>query len=186
MDLDEVAEEVSSGVDNIRDDDAPADSADMPDASDLDDTIALDDVMPLTSVEYGDDFDGEDVMLGFDSRSVLGAEERNAVIQEVKQRAEKNGGYVTYDELNQIVPATIQDEATTDEYLSLLQAPGVDVIRPEDVENYRAVQDKRAFIIQDVDARFRQRLLCRLYIAEMLMVSVAKPDSFREARHIFV
>ncbi len=143
MDLDEVAEEVSSGVDNILDDDAPADSADMPDASDLDDTIALDDVMPLTSVEYGDDFDGEDVMLGFDSRSVLGAEERNAVIQEVKQRAEKNGGYVTYDELNQIVPATIQDEATTDEYLSILQALGVDVIRPEDVENYRAVKDKR-------------------------------------------
>ena len=141
-DLDEVADEVSSGVD-ILDDDAPSDSADMPDASDLEDTIALDDVMPLTSVEYGDDFDGEDVMLGFDSRSVLGAEERNAVIQEVKQRAEKNGGYVTYDELNQIVPATIQDEATTDEYLSILQALGVDVIRPEDVENYRAVKDKR-------------------------------------------
>ena len=37
MDLDEVADEVSSGVD-ILDDDAPSDSADMPDASDLEDT----------------------------------------------------------------------------------------------------------------------------------------------------
>ena len=77
-------------------------------------------------------------MSGFQGRSVLGAEERNAVIQEVKQRAEKNGGYVTYDELNQIVPVTVQDESTTDEYLQILQALNVDVIRAEDVDNYRA------------------------------------------------
>ena len=137
MDLDEVADE----VDVL--DDAPADAADLPDASEMEDAIELEGVMPLSSTEFGDDFDGEDVMSGFAGRSVLGAEERNAVIQEVKQRAEKNGGYVTYDELNQIVPATVQDESTTDEYLSILQALGVDVIRPEDVETYRALKDKR-------------------------------------------
>ena len=74
---------------------------------------------------------------------MLGAEERNAVIQEVKQRAEKNGGYVTYDELNQIVPLTVQDESTTDEYLQILQALNVDVIRAEDVDAYRANKDKQ-------------------------------------------
>jgi RNA polymerase primary sigma factor len=145
MDLDEVADEV--GVL----DDAPADAADMPDASDLDDAIELEGVMPLSSAEFGDDFDGEDVMSGFAGRSVLGAEERNAVIQEVKQRAEKNGGYVTYDELNQIVPATVQDESTTEEYLSILQALGVDVIRPEDVDTYRALKDQR------IDGRINPR-----------------------------
>ncbi len=135
MNLDEVADEV-----DMPDDD---DGADLPDASDIDDAMDLEGVMPLSSADFGDDFDGEDPMAGFSGRSVLGAEERNAVIQEVKQRAEKNGGYVTYDELNQIVPATVQDEATTDEYLSILQALGVDVIRPEDVESYRALKDKR-------------------------------------------
>jgi len=90
-----------------------------------------------------DDYEGADSAASFAGRSVLGADERNAVIQEVKQRAEKNGGYVTYDELNRIVPATVQDEATADEYLQLLQALNVDVIRGEDVDNYRVTKEKR-------------------------------------------
>ena len=139
LDLDEVAEAAQL------EDRAPADDADLPDAEDLDDPMGIDDVMPLPATGYGDDFDPDDVMAmsAFQSRSVLGAEERNAVIQEVKQRAEKNGGYVTYDELNQIVPATVQDESTADEYLLILQALNVDVIRAEDVEAYRANKDKQ-------------------------------------------
>ena len=122
---------------------APADDADMPDAEDLEDAMGIEGVMPLPASGFGDDFDVEDMMSGFKGGSVLGAEERNAVIQEVKQRAEKNGGYVTYDELNQIVPATVQDESTADEYLQILQALNVDVIRAEDVETYRANKDKQ-------------------------------------------
>ena len=121
---------------------SPADAADVPDQPEFDDLISpLDDgIQP--SEGYGDDFDAAD-MASYAGRSVLGAEERNAVIQEVKQRAEKNGGYVTYDELNQIVPATIQDESSTDEYLAILQALNVDVIRAEDVEGYRANKDRQ-------------------------------------------
>ena len=91
LDLDEVAEAAQL------EEHAPADDADMPDAEDLGEAMGLDDVMPLPATGYGDDFDPEDMMAmsAFQSRSVLGAEERNAVIQEVKQRAEKNGGYVT-------------------------------------------------------------------------------------------
>ena len=139
LDLDEVA--VAAQLDEH----APADDADMPDVDDMDDPMGLDGVMPLPATGYGDDFDPEDMMAmsAFQSNSVLGAEERNAVIQEVKQRAEKNGGYVTYDELNQIVPATVQDESTADEYLLILQALNVDVIRAEDVEAYRANKDKQ-------------------------------------------
>ena len=97
MDLDEVATE----ADALEDEDhEPADASDLPEAGDVEDT--LEDYAPLPMSDYGDDFDGADVMSGFAGRSILGAEERNAVIQEVKQRAEKNGGYVTYDELNQI------------------------------------------------------------------------------------
>ena len=139
LDLDEVA--VAAQLDEH----APADDADMPDVDDMDDPMGLDGVMPLPATGYGDDFDPDDMMAmsAFQSNSVLGAEERNAVIQEVKQRAEKNGGYVTYDELNQIVPATVQDESTADEYLLILQALNVDVIRAEDVEAYRANKDKQ-------------------------------------------
>ncbi|MCQ2391282.1 MAG: RNA polymerase sigma factor RpoD [Kiritimatiellae bacterium] len=138
MDLDEVATEADELEDEEHED---ADSADMPDAADVED--ALDDLAPLPMTEYGDDFDGSDVLSGFAGHSILGAEERNAVIQEVKQRAERNGGYVTYDELNQIVPMTVQDEATADEYLQILAQLNVDVIRAEDVETYRANKDKQ-------------------------------------------
>ena len=137
LDLDEVATE----ADALEDEDhEPADASDMPDAADIGD--AIDEYAPLPMSDYGDDFDGADVMSGFAGRSILGAEERNAVIQEVKQRAEKNGGYVTYDELNQIVPMTVQDEATADEYLQILTQLNVDVIRAEDVDTYRANKDK--------------------------------------------
>ena len=122
---------------------SPADAADEPDQPDFDLIAPLDDSMSISpSMGFGDDPDAED-MASYAGRSVLGAEERNAVIQEVKQRAEKNGGFVTYDELNQIVPATIQDESSTDEYLAILQALNVDVIRAEDVETYRANKDKQ-------------------------------------------
>ena len=138
MNLDSEADELVASERN----NAPADDADMPTA-DIAAELDMDDMMLMPSTGYGDDFDPEDMMDGFQGRSVLGAEERNAVIQEVKQRAEKNGGYVTYDELNQIVPLTVQDESTTDEYLQILQALNVDVIRAEDVDAYRANKDKQ-------------------------------------------
>ncbi len=138
MNLDKEADELVASEEEH----APADDADMP-SVDLEDDLDMTEVMPMPSTGLGDDFDPEDLMSGFQGRSVLGAEERNAVIQEVKQRAEKNGGYVTYDELNQIVPATVQDESTADEYLQILQALNVDVIRAEDVETYRANKDKQ-------------------------------------------
>ena len=138
MNLDSEADELVASERNS----SPADDADMPSA-DMADDLDLDEMMLMPSTGYGDDYDPEDMMNSFQGRSVLGAEERNAVIQEVKQRAEKNGGYVTYEELNQIVPVTVQDEATTDEYLQILQALNVDVIRAEDVDAYRANKDKQ-------------------------------------------
>ncbi len=133
-------EKVASEADRLEEGHAPADAADMPDAAEVDDAD-FGGVMPLTTSGDYDDFDSEDLSV-FAGRSVLGAEERNAVIQEIKQRAEKNGGFVTHDELNQIIPALIQDESSIEEYLSILQALNVDVIRSEDVETYRENKDK--------------------------------------------
>ena len=142
LDIEKVADEALEDEEH-----SPADSADVPDVSELDDLAGLDDMMPMPTTGFSDDYDPVD-MSAFSGHSVLGAEERNAVIQEVKQRAEKNGGYVTYDELNQIVPATVQDESTADEYLSILQQLNVAVIRAEEVDAYIANKDKKG------DSRF--------------------------------
>lgn len=140
LDIEKVADELEVG------EHSPADAADVPESADIDD-LGFDDLVPMPSSAYGDDFDPSE-MTAFMGQGVLGIEERNAVIQEVKQRAEKNGGYVTWDELNQIVPATVQDENTTDEYLSILQQLNVAVIRAEEVDAYIANKDKRG------DSRF--------------------------------
>jgi NADH dehydrogenase/NADH:ubiquinone oxidoreductase subunit G len=139
LDLEEVAKQAD------RQENAPAgeDEDDDPSNLDLEEVVAAS--SRQTTTANSDEYDPEnpDPMVGFQGRSVLGAEERNAVIQEVKQAAEKNGGYVTYEQLNQIVPQTVQDESTADEYLMILQALNVDVIRSEDVEAYRANKDAK-------------------------------------------
>ena len=95
------------------------------------------------SDEYDRDNPDVDVTIPV-AQSVLRNAERNAVIQEAKHVAEKNGGYLTYDQLNKIIPLAIQDEDTTDEYLSILQELNVDVIRADDVEAYKASKDQKA------------------------------------------
>ena len=98
---------------------------------------------PTTS--NSDEYDPEsaDAMSAFKGRSVLGREERDAVIQEIRQVAEKNGGYITYEQLNTIVPQTAQDESAVDEYLMILQALNIDVVRMDDVEAYRARKEQK-------------------------------------------
>ena len=144
LDLDGVAREAIAR--EAAENDSLAVVDDMPDIGAIgDDGMDEFNVLPLTSTnELQDDFDVDDVMSGFGDRSILGVEERNAVVQEVKQRSEKNGGFVTYEELNQIVPATVQDEQTLEEYLAILQALNVNVIRSEDVDDYLARKEKSA------------------------------------------
>ena len=139
LDLEEVAKQADRYENRQMSEDA--------DVMSKEDQLALEGVLPparpttANSDEY--ELDSVEAQADFKARSVLGAEERNAVIQEVKQAAEKNGGYVTYEQLNAIVPQTVQDEATADEYLMILQALNVDVIRSDDVEAYRASKDQK-------------------------------------------
>ncbi len=177
LDLESLAKEVQECKTNSDDEDAPVGDDDIPEPDVEDMFDAVGGVLPLSaSGDAYDDFDAG-ALSGFSGHSVLGAEERNAVIQEVKQRAERNGGYVTYDELNQIVPETVQDESTTDEYLSILQALGVDVIRPEDVDIYRATKDRKGD--SRLNAARVQELFddpIRMYLHQMGQVPLLSKD----------
>ena len=108
LDLEEVAKQADR-FENRQ----PSDG-DVADGVSKEDQLALEGVVPPArpTTANSDEYDPEsvDAMADFKARSVLGAEERNAVIQEVKQAAEKNGGYVTYEQLNAIVPQTVQDD----------------------------------------------------------------------------
>ncbi len=109
---------------------------------------ALAGVIPpsVPSASNSDEFDPDsaDSISAFKGRSVLGRAEREAVVQEIRQIADKNGGYITYEQLNATVPQSAQDETAVDEYLMILQALNIDVVRMDDVEAYRARKEQKA------------------------------------------
>ena len=93
----------------------------------------------LPSVAEGESADASDadqVLPSMEWMSILRETELNDVIQDVKRRSEANGGYITYEELNQILPSNIVDAIQSDKYLKILEALGVQVIREEDVKKY--------------------------------------------------
>ncbi len=93
----------------------------------------------LPSVAEGESADASDadqVLPSMEWMSILRETELNDVIQDVKRRSEANGGYITYEELNQILPSNIVDAIQSDKYLKILEALGVQVIREDDVKKY--------------------------------------------------
>ena len=86
--------------------------------------------------ESADAVDADTILPSMEGMSILRETELNDVIQDVKRRSEANGGYVTYEELNQILPSNIVDAIQSDKYLKILEALGVQVIREEDVKKW--------------------------------------------------
>ncbi len=90
----------------------------------------------VADADFGGDADADTVLPSMEGMSILRETELNDVIQDVKRRSEANGGYVTYEELNQILPSNIVDAIQSDKYLKILEALGVQVIREDDVKKY--------------------------------------------------
>ena len=86
--------------------------------------------------ESADASDADQVLPSMEWMSILRETELNDVIQDVKRRSEANGGYITYEELNQILPSNIVDAIQSDKYLKILEALGVQVLREDDVKKF--------------------------------------------------
>ena len=86
--------------------------------------------------EPEDESDVDSVMPSMEGMSILRETEINDVIQDVKRRSDANGGYITYEDLNLILPSTIVDAIQSEKYLKILESLGVQVIREEDVKKY--------------------------------------------------
>ena len=94
---------------------------------------------PVPNVPVPDDLaDGSEdgVLPLMEGMSILIKTEFNEVLNEIKRRSEANGGYVTYEELNQTLPQNIVDTLQTDKYLATLEALNVQVLREEDVKKW--------------------------------------------------
>ena len=141
--------------------------------------VAGDDLPPMPAVAVDDaaDADADAVLPSMEGMSILRETELNDVIQDVKRRSEANGGYITYEELNQILPSNIVDAIQSDKYLKILEALGVQVLREEDVKKYldaknaKTTDTKRSDMIEDP---------IRMYLHQMGQVQLLTRDQERE------
>ena len=100
-------------------------------------------VAEAVEAEAAADEECGNVLPAMEGMSILRKTELNDVIQDVKRRSETNGGYITYEELNQILPQNIVDAIQSDKYLQILETLGVQVIREEDVKKFLDVRNAK-------------------------------------------
>ncbi|MBR0198340.1 MAG: RNA polymerase sigma factor RpoD [Kiritimatiellae bacterium] len=116
-----------------------------------------------------------DILPAMEGISILREKELNDVLNDVKRRSEANGGYITYEELNQILPQTIVDEIQSERYLKILEALGVQVIREEDVKRWLESKAEKA-----IDAKARAQEMIedpiRMYLHQMGQVQLLSKD----------
>ena len=129
---------------------------------------------PLPSFVTPDEDEQEELIPALEGMSILRQTEFNEVISEVKHRSEVNGGYVTFEELNQVLPSNIVDAIQSENTLKMLEALGVRVIREEDVKAFLEARDAkngdkagRAEIIDDP---------IRMYLHQMGQVELLSRD----------
>ena len=125
--------------------------------------------------ESADASDADTILPSMEGMSILRETELNDVIQDVKRRSEANGGYITYEELNQILPSTIVDAIQSDKYLKILEALGVQVIREEDVKRYLEAKSAKP---TDPKARATEMIEdpIRMYLHQMGQVQLLKRE----------
>ena len=107
--------------------------------------------------------------------SILGAEERQAILTDLKARSDFNGGYVTYDEMNQMIPQAVLDDHTIQSYIDQLGSLNVKVISAEDVEKWRASRDKK----EDTAGKRTSEIFddpIRMYLHQMGQVPLLSRD----------
>ena len=132
---------------------------------------------PLPSFAQDDEssIDAEAILPSMEGMSILRETELNDVINDVKHRSEANGGYITYEELNQILPQTIVDAIQSDRYLKILEALGVQVLREEDVKKFVGAKNQKA---ADPKARAAEMIEdpIRMYLHQMGQVQLLTKD----------
>ncbi|MBQ6137481.1 MAG: RNA polymerase sigma factor RpoD, partial [Kiritimatiellae bacterium] len=130
---------------------------------------------PLPSFTVDDDVAGETVLPSMEGMSILRETELNEVINDVKRRSEANGGYITYEELNQILPQNIVDAIQSDRYLKILEALGVQVLREEDVKKWLEAKNQKSADPKQRAAEMIEDPI-RMYLHQMGQVQLLSRD----------
>lgn len=92
----------------------------------------------------------EVVLPSVEDYSTLRADEISECIREIRRKAESNGGYVTYEELNRMLPQGVVDAIQSERYLKVLDALDIRLIREDEVERWETEKEGRQVEERDV------------------------------------
>lgn len=144
-DIDEATEDVS------------VDIADLATVAEIDDDFG-DDVADVAGLDHDDDDESEDEEMSSGQhldlefveseividpdRAALRAkrEDRNERIKALIKRAEKQG-YLTYDDVNELLPEAIIKDIDIESYLAILRGMDIDIIDASEVDKFRSEHD---------------------------------------------
>ena len=114
----------------------------------------------------------DEVLPSFERISELRLSDVRDCIGELRRLGDKNGGYVTFEEMNALLPQSLVDAVTTEGCLKTLETLGVQVIREDDVDSWKAARAGKA----RMDDREAMEDPVRLYLRQMGGVELLKPE----------
>ena len=115
--------------------------------------------------------DSEEELPSVEDYSALRADEISESIREIRKKAESNGGYVTYEELNRMLPQGVVDAIQSERYLKVLDALDIRLIREDEVECWLAKRNGKS-----VEERDLGEDPVRMYMRQMGRVQLLTPD----------
>ncbi len=130
---------------------------------------------PQQTVEDEDELANDDVVMPMEGMSILHQLEINEVLVDLKRRSEANGGFITYEELNQILPQNLVDAVQSEKYLKILDALNVHIIREDEVKKYIEAKNAK---IEDPKLRMAEMIEdpIRMYLHQMGQVELLTHD----------
>jgi len=124
------------------------------DLDELDDSDAYEEGVEPGESEAGLDFDvieGAEFSVGYDTELALDAdraeakvkrEERSERIKTLIKRAETQGGYLTYDDINEVLPNAVINDTDIESYLGILRGMDIEIIDATEVERFRSEHEQ--------------------------------------------
>ena len=133
---------------------------------------------PIPTAAQGEDADAAEaegeVLPSLEGMSILRQTELNEVVKDLKRRSDANGGYITFEELNQILPSNIVDVIQTENSLNMLERLGVHVIREENVKSF--IEAKNAKTAESKRPSDMIEDPIRMYLHQMGQVELLKRE----------
>lgn len=129
------------------------------------------DLLESESEESGEAEETEAMLPSIEDCSALREEEMQEVVSEIRRQAMGNGGFVTFEALNQTLPQQIVDAVTSERFIEMLEGLGVQLIREDDIARWREEKEGKNSVAEGV---VEDPL--RLYMRQMGQVELLTPE----------